>query len=136
MKNWFAVANSMYRNALQISFAYSASSGVISTISGATRSKMSRARCTAPALTPLTIWAIEEMGSIAQIVSGVSAGAVQRARDIFERVAPEIVEMTPLEAEYAKLICNAFRYIEFATANQFFMMLEAAGLDYHRLLEK
>lgn len=79
--------------------------------------------------------AIEEMRTIAQIVSGVSVDAVQRARDIFAKVAPEIVELSPLEAEYAKLICNAYRYIEFAATNQFFMMVDSAGLDYHRLLD-
>jgi UDP-N-acetyl-D-mannosaminuronic acid dehydrogenase len=79
--------------------------------------------------------AIEEMRTLAQIVSGASAEAVQRARAIFAKVAPEIVELSVLEAEYAKLICNAYRYIEFAATNQFFMMVESAGLDYHRLLD-
>ena len=44
--------------------------------------------------------------------------------------------MTPLEAEFAKLLCNAFRYIEFAATNQLYMMVESAGLDYRSLLEK
>jgi UDP-N-acetyl-D-mannosaminuronic acid dehydrogenase len=44
--------------------------------------------------------------------------------------------MTPLEAEFAKLICNAFRYIQFAATNQLYMMVESAGLNYSDLLAK
>jgi UDP-N-acetyl-D-mannosaminuronic acid dehydrogenase len=42
--------------------------------------------------------------------------------------------MVPKEAEFAKLISNAYRYITFATSNQFYMMVTSAGLDYHRML--
>jgi len=44
------------------------------------------------------------------------------------------VRMVPTEAEFAKLFSNAYRYIQFAATNQFFMMVQSAGLDYHRLL--
>ena len=55
---------------------------------------------------------------------------------MFRRIAPEIVEATPREAEFAKLICNTYRYIEFATTNQLYMMVESAGLNYNELLHK
>lgn len=80
--------------------------------------------------------AVEEIQSLAQIVSGMTPDAVKRAREIFGKVAPEIVEMSPKEAEYAKLICNAYRYIQFAATNQLYMVVESAGLDYNRLLDK
>lgn len=44
--------------------------------------------------------------------------------------------MAPAEAEFAKLICNAYRYIQFAATNQLYMMVESAGLDYCDLLGK
>jgi UDP-N-acetyl-D-mannosaminuronic acid dehydrogenase len=44
--------------------------------------------------------------------------------------------MTPLEAEFAKLVCNAFRYMQFAATNQLYMIVESAGLDYCELLSK
>src|SRR2546428_3938076 len=43
--------------------------------------------------------------------------------------------MVVKEAEFAKLIANAYRYIQFAAPNQFYMMVTDAGLDYDRLLE-
>ena len=39
----------------------------------------------------------------------------------------------PEEAELAKLFTNAWRYIKFATANQFFIMANSFGLDFERI---
>lgn len=80
--------------------------------------------------------AIKEIQALPQIVSGTTPDAVRVASDLFRKVAPEIVEATPREAEYAKLICNAYRYIQFAATNQLYMMVESAGLDYNELLHK
>lgn len=80
--------------------------------------------------------AIEEIQTLPQLVSGTTVEAVARASSIFARIAPEVVELTPREAEYAKLISNAYRYIQFAATNQFYMMVEGDGLDYNRLLTK
>jgi UDP-N-acetyl-D-mannosaminuronic acid dehydrogenase len=79
---------------------------------------------------------LEEIRTLAQLVSGTTPEAVEDAKKLFSRIASEVVEMTPLEAEFAKLICNAFRYIEFAATNQLYMMVESAGLDYGELLRK
>jgi UDP-N-acetyl-D-mannosaminuronic acid dehydrogenase len=40
-----------------------------------------------------------------------------------------------MEAEFAKLFSNAYRYISFAIANQFYMITTAAGIDYERVME-
>jgi UDP-N-acetyl-D-mannosaminuronic acid dehydrogenase len=58
------------------------------------------------------------------------------ARGLFAKVAPQVIEMTPREAEFGKLICNTFRYITFAATNQLYMMCCQAGIDYLALLEK
>jgi len=80
--------------------------------------------------------AIEEIQICPQIVSGTTPDAVRIASDMFRRIVPEIVETTPREAEFAKLICNTYRYIQFAATNQLYMMVESAGLNYNRLLHK
>jgi UDP-N-acetyl-D-mannosaminuronic acid dehydrogenase len=79
--------------------------------------------------------AIEELQTLPQIVSGISPAAEDAAAELFRTIAPSIVRLTPTEAEFAKLFCNAFRYIEFAVANQFYMMTTAAGVDYYRIIE-
>jgi UDP-N-acetyl-D-mannosaminuronic acid dehydrogenase len=79
---------------------------------------------------------VAEIRGLPQLISGTSAEATAEAKKLFESIASEVVEMTPLEAEFAKLICNAFRYIQFAATNQLYMMVESAGLNYSDLLAK
>ena len=77
--------------------------------------------------------AMTELYSLPQIVSGTTESAARRAAELFSRLSPEIVQMTPEEAEIAKLFTNAWRYIKFATANQFYMMANERGLDFERI---
>jgi UDP-N-acetyl-D-mannosaminuronic acid dehydrogenase len=44
-----------------------------------------------------------------------------------------VVQLEPEEAELAKLFTNAWRYVKFATANQFWMIANDAGLDFERI---
>lgn len=78
---------------------------------------------------------IEELARMPQIVSGTSAEAAEEAAALFRNIAPEIVLLNPVEAEFAKLFGNAYRYIEFAVANQFYLIAKSAGLDYQRILQ-
>jgi UDP-N-acetyl-D-mannosaminuronic acid dehydrogenase len=78
---------------------------------------------------------IKELQTLPQIVSGTTKEAEDAAAAVFSKIAPSIVRMVTKEAEFAKLICNAYRYIQFAATNQFYMMVSSAGLDYDRLLE-
>ena len=78
--------------------------------------------------------ATRELQSLPQIVSGMTPEAEEVAADIFLRFAPKVVRMSPKEAEFAKLFSNAYRYIQFAAANQFYVMVESEGLDYRRVL--
>jgi len=79
-------------------------------------------------------YGISELRSMPQIVSGTTPDAEAEAAALFSRITPEIVTVRPLEAEFAKLFSNAYRYIEFATTNQFYMIAETAGADYHEVL--
>jgi UDP-N-acetyl-D-mannosaminuronic acid dehydrogenase len=80
--------------------------------------------------------ALEEITTLPQIVSGTSPRAVRIAEQIFGAIAPSVVRMEPREAELAKLVCNAFRYMLFAATNQLHMLVESQGIDYTRLLRK
>lgn len=78
---------------------------------------------------------VEELARMPQIVSGTSAEAAEEAAALFRIIAPEIVVLDPIEAEFAKLFGNAYRYIEFAVTNQFYLIAKSAGLDYQRILQ-
>src|SRR3569623_127821 len=77
--------------------------------------------------------AVEEIQSLPQIVAGASPRAAGRARELFSNIAPEILELSPMEAELGKLFCNAWRYVSFAVANQFYSLCAANGIDYARV---
>jgi UDP-N-acetyl-D-mannosaminuronic acid dehydrogenase len=79
-------------------------------------------------------YGIEELRRMPQIVSGATPEATAEAAALFRVIAPEIVTLDPIEAEFAKLFGNAYRYIEFAVTNQFYLIAQSAGLDYHRIL--
>jgi UDP-N-acetyl-D-mannosaminuronic acid dehydrogenase len=78
---------------------------------------------------------VKELARMPQIVSGTSAEAAEEAAALFRIIAPEIVVLDPIEAEFAKLFGNAYRYIEFAITNQFYLIAKSAGLDYQRILQ-
>jgi UDP-N-acetyl-D-mannosaminuronic acid dehydrogenase len=78
---------------------------------------------------------IEELARMPQLVSGTSREAEQEAAALFERIAPEVTLLKPIEAEFAKLFTNAYRYIEFAVTNQFYLIAKSARLDYNTILK-
>jgi UDP-N-acetyl-D-mannosaminuronic acid dehydrogenase len=80
-------------------------------------------------------YGIEELNRMPQIVSGTTPEATEEATTLFRTIAPEIVQLEPIEAEFAKLFGNAYRYIEFAVTNQFYLIAQSAGLDYQRILK-
>lgn len=80
-------------------------------------------------------FAVEELQTLPQIVSGVTPDAEEQAAVLFGLIAPEIIRLSPREAELVKLFNNAFRYIQFAVANQFYLIAESAGVDYYRVMD-
>jgi UDP-N-acetyl-D-mannosaminuronic acid dehydrogenase len=79
--------------------------------------------------------AMEELVALPQIVSGLSPRAVERAADLFGRIATSILYLDPEEAEFTKIFANVWRYIQFATANQFFMIATDHGLDFYKIYD-
>lgn len=77
--------------------------------------------------------ALREIHELPQIVSGRTTRAVERAEKLFRTLTSEVVRLEPEEAELAKLFTNAWRYVKFATANQFFMIANDFGLDFERI---
>jgi UDP-N-acetyl-D-mannosaminuronic acid dehydrogenase len=77
--------------------------------------------------------AMEELFSLPQIVAARTPEVRARAAKVFGHLTDSIVELEPEEAELAKLFTNAWRYIKFAAANQFFEMANDHGLDFDRI---
>ena len=77
--------------------------------------------------------ALTELFELPQIVAARSPEVSLRAEKFFRNLTEQIVPVSPEEAELAKLFTNTWRYIKFATANQFWMMANDFGLDYSRI---
>ncbi|MBW9119441.1 nucleotide sugar dehydrogenase [Microbacterium trichothecenolyticum] len=77
--------------------------------------------------------AMTELFELPQIVSGYTPKALARAGALFGSLTDSIVELTPEEAELAKLFTNTWRYIKFAAVNQFYMMANSKGVDFERV---
>jgi len=74
-----------------------------------------------------------ELEQLPQLVSGTTPKAAQRAAMLFRLLGSKVIFLKPVEAELAKLFCNAWRYINFAISNQFYVMAEQFGADFHRI---
>ncbi|MEV4533069.1 nucleotide sugar dehydrogenase [Asanoa sp. NPDC049518] len=77
--------------------------------------------------------AMTELFELPQIVSARTPVALARAEALFRKLTTRIVQLEPEEAELAKLFTNTWRYIKFATANQFWMMANDFNLDFARI---
>lgn len=78
-------------------------------------------------------YAIKELKELPQIVSGLSNEAIERVSKLFGILAPKIIKTTVSEAELIKLFSNAWRYVQFAVANQFYMISNNFGVDYDKV---
>ena len=79
--------------------------------------------------------AMEELTVLPQIISGCDETAVRMAGDLFGRIAQKLITLRPLEAELTKVFANVWRYIQFATANQFFMLATDYGTDFYKIYD-
>jgi len=77
--------------------------------------------------------ALTELFSLPQIIAARTPEVMTRAETFFRALTDKLVPLVPEEAELAKLYTNMYRYVKFATANQFWMMANDAGLDYQRI---
>ncbi len=77
--------------------------------------------------------AMTELFSLPQLVGSSTEQGRKRAAEVFRTLTDHIVELTPEEAELAKLFTNNWRYLKFAAANQFYMIASSRGLDFTRI---
>lgn len=78
-------------------------------------------------------YAIDELTRLPQLVAGCTPSAQTRAERFFTEMGIRCVPLTPVEAELAKLFTNSYRYINFAISNQFYMIADSYGADFHRV---
>jgi UDP-N-acetyl-D-mannosaminuronic acid dehydrogenase len=80
-------------------------------------------------------YSLREFRELPQLLSAFDPGTLAAVRELFGRFTRDFVEMSPAEAELCKLMTNSWRYVQFATVNQFYMLATANGIDFERILE-
>lgn len=79
--------------------------------------------------------ALIELPILPQIVSGVSKKAIQGSAKLFKKITKKIIISSVKEAELIKLYSNANRYINFAIANQLYLMCEQYNINFEKVRE-
>ncbi len=78
---------------------------------------------------------LRELEQLPQLIAGTSTRAAQRAAELFRIIGPKVIFLRPIEAELAKLFCNAWRYINFAIANQFYVIARHFEADFQQIFQ-
>jgi len=79
--------------------------------------------------------ALEEIFFLPQIVSAFDSGTVKKISRLFNKITKDIVRLSPMEAEVAKLFTNVWRYIQFSIPNQFLIIAMKYGLDFFKIFD-
>lgn len=78
-------------------------------------------------------YALIELEKLPQIISGDSKSTIKKGKDLFLNITKKVIITSVKEAEFIKLFSNAFRYIHFAIANEFYTICESNDLNYERV---
>ena len=79
--------------------------------------------------------ALNELSSLPQILSGYTGLCSKRGEEYFSKFTNEIIQLKSLEmAEFSKLICNTYRDLNFAFANDVALLSEKYNINAHNLI--
>ena len=67
-----------------------------------------------------------------QVIAGKKTAVIE-CKKLFSKITGKIIITNILEAELIKLFSNANRYINFAIANQLYMICDANGLNFAKI---
>ena len=76
---------------------------------------------------------IVELPKLPQLVSGKSKKAILESGKLFRTICKKIIYTEVIEAELIKLFSNAYRYINFAISNQFYMICQNQNLNFFKI---
>ena len=74
--------------------------------------------------------ALVELPRLPQIVSGLTKKSVEESSKLFKKICKKILVSNIKEAELIKLFSNSNRYINFAIANQLYLICDKYNVDF------
>ena len=76
---------------------------------------------------------MKELQTLPQIIGAENDKSFDRSVELFKKFGVKIIRTTPEEAELVKLFTNAWRYIKFAAANEFWMIANNLNIDFENV---
>lgn len=77
--------------------------------------------------------AIKELKELPQIIGADDQTAVNISSEMFSSIGSSLIFNSIEEAELTKLFANAFRYLQFAIANEFFEICQTKNLNWENI---
>jgi UDP-N-acetyl-D-mannosaminuronic acid dehydrogenase len=77
---------------------------------------------------------ISESRKFPQLIGAFSDESFEKAKTFFDAFVPECIQLEPREAEFGKLMTNMYRYVNFALANEFYMIGAEQNVDIHKVI--
>lgn len=78
---------------------------------------------------------IKESTKFPQLIGAFSWISYRKAETFFEKLGVSCIQLSPDEAEFGKLITNMYRYVNFALANEFYMIGQKKGIDVSKVIK-
>ena len=78
--------------------------------------------------------AIKEIEKLPQIIGTYDEITYKKVKELFDIICPETIRTTPLEAELAKLFTNSYRFVNFALANEFYIIANSLGANIFNII--
>ncbi len=79
---------------------------------------------------------ISEIADLPQLIGAFDDRSYGEAQKFFSKfVKNKCLRLTPTEAEIAKLFTNMYRYVQFALANEFFLIAETFCANAHKVID-
>jgi len=80
--------------------------------------------------------AIMEIKSLPQLIGAFDDCSYQKAEEFFQTfVKNKCIKLSPVEAELGKLITNMTRYVEFALANEYYLIADSYNANIHKIID-
>ncbi len=79
---------------------------------------------------------LKELPNLPQIISYQNEITKKNVSKLFSKICKTVIFSSPEEAELIKLFSNVYRYINFAIANEFYMISQNLGVDFSLLRSK
>lgn len=77
--------------------------------------------------------ALKEIFELPQIISAFDKKTESAIKKLFKKLTKDVVVLSTMEAEVAKLFTNVWRYIQFSIPNQFMIIANKFGLDFFKI---